>query len=88
MTLPRTSKPCTPILNLSNSILQYKEKLQRDSKAPERNKFSTWDQDQDNKQLYVINYNRHTSHDNVQGFLKSNSPLYNYENITYLKVYP
>jgi hypothetical protein len=26
--LPRTSKPCTPILSLSNSILQYKEKLQ------------------------------------------------------------
>jgi hypothetical protein len=26
--LPRTSKPCTPILSLSNSILQYKEKVQ------------------------------------------------------------
>jgi ribonuclease HI len=26
--LPRTSKPCTLILSLSNSILQYKEKLQ------------------------------------------------------------
>jgi hypothetical protein len=27
-TLPRTSKPCTPILSISNSILLYKEKLQ------------------------------------------------------------
>jgi hypothetical protein len=26
--LPRTSKPCTLILSLSNSILQYKEILQ------------------------------------------------------------
>jgi hypothetical protein len=41
MALPRTSKPCTPILILSNSILQYKGKLQRDNKAPKRKKFST-----------------------------------------------
>ena len=26
--LPRTSKPCTPIMSLGNSILQYKEKVQ------------------------------------------------------------
>ena len=36
--LPRTSKPCTPILSLSNSILQYKEKLHSETIKHQREK--------------------------------------------------